>query len=863
MGLFSDSFKELKKADMPLYRTPKSIQETIEIKKIAENGIFEVADGRYSKCYRFSDINYSTMTEKEQEDIFIRYCQFLDSMDCCFKITINNKNKDMQDLRETVLMHYKGDGFDDGRRAYNDIIEEKIMEGTQGIEQELYLTLIVTRKSFEEAKVQFATLESSVRKSYQQLGTDITPLDGNERLKVLYGFYHLGREDGFNFDIKQAKKTGSDFRNDLCNGMLKYYPDHIEDESKFVRALFFKKLPGSLPDRFLNEIVSLPVHSFTSIDVVPVPKEMAVKVLQKKYLGVESDIIRQQRVRNKNNDFSTEISYMKRNEKKKIEETMDDVRENGQCMFYVAVTIVIMAGNMEELDSITETIGKIGRSHSVNIDVHYLKQREALNTALPIGVRQVGTMRTMLTQPLAALMPFNVQELNDGGGNYYGINQESRNINIGNRKKLVNGNGFIFGVSGSGKSFFAKQEMGSVFLNTPDDVVVIDPMGEYFNIAASFKGTVVNLSPYTRNYLNPFDADIAGCSRETLRDIAAEKSVFMLSLFERLLKKGLKPYIHNPVIDKCMMDTYTWAWKNGRIPLMSDFHHRLEADSEPEARELALALRFFTEGSLNIFNHQTNVDMDSRFTVYGIQDLGTQLAPVAMLVMMEAVQKKITSNGKRGRATWLYVDECHMLLKNEYSAGYLKELWKKVRKQGGLCTGITQNITDLLYDDNSATLLSNSEFISLLRQSDTDSKKIEETTGISGAQLRYVNNSQRGMGLLKCGNIVIPFDNRISRESSLYRLYNTDLHEKIAEGSIIYGEDGAQQEESALQEDTGDAPTKIYIPKRHTSKNNYTELYNETAQAYNSPWDFEDTKGFPGSRKTPLHEDGESWMIYG
>ena len=477
MGLFSDRFTELKKADMPLYRTPKSIQETIEIKKIAENGIFEVADGRYSKCYRFSDINYSTMTEKEQEDIFIRYCRFLDSMDCCFKITINNKNRDMQDLRETVLMHYKGDGFDEGRRAYNDIIEEKIMEGTQGIRQELYLTLIVTRKSFDEAKVQFATLESSVRKPYQQLGTDITPLDGNERLKILYGFYHLGNEDGFNFNIKQAMKTGSDFRNDLCNGMLKYYSDHIEDENKFVRALFFKKLPGSLPDRFLNEIVSLPVHSFTSIDVVPVPKEMAVKVLQKKYLGVESDIIRQQRVRNRNNDFSTEISYMKRNEKKRIEETMDDVRENGQCMFYVAVTIVIMAGGMEELDSITETIEKIGKSHSVNIDVHYLKQREALNTALPIGVRQVSTMRTMLTQPLAALMPFNVQELNDGGGNYYGINQESRNINIGNRKKLVNGNGFIFGVSGSGKSFFAKQEMGSVFLNTPDDVVVIDPMG--------------------------------------------------------------------------------------------------------------------------------------------------------------------------------------------------------------------------------------------------------------------------------------------------------------------------------------------------------------------------------------------------
>ena len=311
-----------------------------------------------------------------------------------------------------------------------------------------------------------------------------------------------------------------------------------------------------------------------------------------------------------------------------------------------------------------------------------------------------------------------------------------------------------------------------------------------------------------------------------------------------------------------MMDTYIWAWNNRRVPLMSDFHKRLEAESEPEARELALALRLFTEGSLNIFNHQTNVDMDSRFTVYGIQDLGAQLAPVAMLVMMEAVQKKITGNGKRGRATWLYVDECHMLLKNEYSAGYLKELWKKVRKQGGLCTGITQNITDLLYDDNSATLLSNSEFIALLRQSDTDSRKTEETTGISGAQLRYVNNSQRGMGLLKCGNIVIPFDNRINKESSLYRLYNTDLHEKIAEDAVVYGEREAHQEENMLQEETGNEPTKIYIPKRHINKNNYTDLYKETAQTYSSPWDFEDKKEVPGTGEISLHEDGESWMIY-
>lgn len=462
MGFFSDGFKELKKASVPLYKAPKSIQETIEIEKVAVNGIFEVSKNRYSKCYRFHDINYTTTNEEEQIDIFERYCKFLNSLDCAFKITVNNKNKDMEKLRDYILLAYQGDGYDEFRRIYNDIIEEKIREGRQGIEQERYLTITIERKNFEEAKAQFATIEATVHKAFSELGTDIIPLDGNERLKVLHNFYHLGEEDTFDFDIKNAAKVGADFRNDLCNGMLKYFPEHIEDEGKFVRALFIKKYPSSLSDRFLNEITSLPVHSVTSIDVVPIPKDMTTKVLQKKYLGIESDIIKQQRVRNKNNDFSSEISYAKRIEKKEIEQIMDDVRENDQCMFYVAVTILLVAENKDELESMTESVVTIGKRNSVTIDTHYLKQREALNTALPIGVRQVETMRTMLTQSLAVLLPFNVQELNDEGGNYYGINQISKNVNVGNRKKLLNGNGFIFGVPGSGKSFFAKQEMGKI-----------------------------------------------------------------------------------------------------------------------------------------------------------------------------------------------------------------------------------------------------------------------------------------------------------------------------------------------------------------------------------------------------------------
>ena len=497
---------------------------------------------------------------------------------------------------------------------------------------------------------------------------------------------------------------------------------------------------------------------------------------------IESDIIKQQRVRNKNNDFSTEISYAKRTEKKEIEEIMDDVRENDQCLFFVGVTIILMAESKKELESVCETVETIGKRNSCTIDTHYLKQREALNTALPIGVRQVETMRTLLTQSLAVLMPFNVQELNDSTGNYYGINQISKNVNIGNRKKLINGNGFVFGVPGSGKSFFCKMEMGSVFLSGDDEIIVIDPMNEYFDIAETYGGTVVNMSTYTDNYVNPLEMDVWSLDPNDSKGMVREKGEFMLGLCEQCIGDSLNSR-QKSIIDRCVRKLYIdiARSKEKYIPVMSDFYDILMAQPEDEAKDIALSLELFVNGSLNIFNHQTNVDVDNRFTVYGIRDLGTELSPITMLVMMESIQNRIVENGKRGKATWLYIDEFHVLLNSEYSAKYLQQLWKKVRKQGGLCTGITQNVVDLLQNYTATTMLANSEFVALLKQANTDSSKMAEVIGVSEAQLRFVTNTASGMGLIKCGSVVIPFDNQISKDTDLYRLYNTNIHEKIAE----------------------------------------------------------------------------------
>lgn len=335
------------------------------------------------------------------------------------------------------------------------------MEGKQGIEQERYLTVSIIRKNYEEAKAAFASLEAVLQKGFGELGSSLAALNGVERLRVLHDFYRMGEEEYFSFDFEEAVRAGRDYKDDICNSMLKFYPTCMQDEKRYAKALFIKKYPSSLSDRFLTELATVPAHTIISIDVAPIPKDVTTSTLQKKYMGIESDIIRQQRVRNKNNDFSSDISYNKRTEKQQIEEIMDDVRENDQRLFYVAVTIIIKADTKEELEAIEETLVTIGKRNSCQIEAHYLKQREALNTALPIGVRQVETMRTLMTQSLAVLMPFNVQELYlpGKGGTYYGVNQVSRNILFGNRKRLVNGNGFIFGVPGSGKSFFAKMEM--------------------------------------------------------------------------------------------------------------------------------------------------------------------------------------------------------------------------------------------------------------------------------------------------------------------------------------------------------------------------------------------------------------------
>ncbi len=785
MSIFSDRFEQLKRSDKPV-KAPKYLQEVMGFQRISREGIFEVVKGRYSRTYRFQDINYVTAGTEDQMEILKQYCKTVNAIDVSFKITVNNRNKNMQEFRENVLFQRKGDGFDWIREAYNRITESRIVEGKQGIEQERYLTVCVERKGYEQAKAFFATFEATLKQNFAELGSTIEPLDAKERLRILFNFYRMGDEEQFRFNFRACMKRGGDAKNSISAGYMRFYPNYFETDRKKCRALFIKKYPASLPDTFINEITSLPVHSMTTIDIVPVPKELTNRVLQKKYLGIENDILKQQRVRNRNHDFSSDISYIKKVQKEKIEGVMDDVRENDQNLFYVGVNMVVMADTKEDLDSITETLRNMGNGRMCQIEPHHYQQMEALNTVLPVGNRQVSTLRTMLTRDIAALLPFNVQELNEQGI-CYGINQVSYNLCIADRKNLANGNGMIFGIPGSGKSYFSKSEMLQVFLGTEDDIIVIDPTLEYFDIAEALgeQAAIVNLSTYTKNYINPLEMDVDSLDLNDSNGQIRDKGEFMLGLCEQCYGDSLNSR-HKSIIDRCVRKLYTDIARSREkhIPTMTKFYSLLMEQPEPEAKDIALALELFVNGSLNIFNNHTNVNVQARFLVYGTRDLGKELGAISTLVMLENISARIAENAKKGKATWLFIDEFHTVLDKEYSAKYLYTLWKKVRKLGGLCTGITQNITDMLQNYTAVTMLGNSEFIALLKQANVDSQELSRVAGIPEAQLRFVNNSPSGTGIIKHGSVCIPFDNRMGKEENpIYALFNTNLHEK----AVVHG----------------------------------------------------------------------------
>ena len=779
-----DRWAVYKKCDDFRVAAPKSILDIIEIKSIAENGIFEVGKGGiFTKMYKFTDINYETASVQEQTTILEHWCRWLNSNSIPFKVIFNNKNKNMETMRQDVLMQYKGDAFDGYREYFNEEMESIIKDGRQGIEQELYIVIRYDiSNDYEKAKRYFDTRETSMAKQFRVFGSELTPLNATERLRVLHDFYRFGREEYFNFDFKRAVEQGFDFKDAIINTKLDFsHEDYfVADNRVYCSAIYLKQLPTMLSDRFMVKLSSLPIKMMCTLDGVPISDKDVNDELKSVYLGVEERIRKQNRTRVKQMDFSSDISISTKMEKECIEMQIKEKNEEDQHYFYAMFNVIVISYSLEQLRKDVASVFELAENEGCFFGYSYMKQREALNTVLPIGVKQVKNGRTLQTKSMAAMFPFNIQELNVARGMWYGKNIVSKNICTADRKRLLNPHAFIFGVTGSGKTTACMLELFQVYLNTDDDIIVIDPKNDYTDICCWLGGTYTNISPSTPDRFNPLEYYNNG----SRNNIVAEKSSLVLSLIETIKKEPLTAK-EASIINKVLSFVYNDAYLNGTQATLTDVFNAFDRINEPEANDLKWCLDLFVNGSFNLFAQQSTAAQDNRFMAFGLKEMGKQLRDVAMLVILECVKERILRNAEQGKATWLYIDEFHEVLHTDYSCEFIKSLWMLVRSLGGICTALTQNVSDVLQSYTTKAMLENSEFVMILKQQPGAKEYIHEELGLSEELLKYVTDEpSAAKGLLMSGPVVVPFSLALKEDLNLYSLFDRNFHKnKASEGS--------------------------------------------------------------------------------
>ncbi len=789
------TMKDYKEKTRKIYDTPKSVQELIPIFRIAEDGIFQLEDAPgkvlFDKAYLFLDTNFATMDDMEQEDFLKMYCRTLNSLGVDFKIIVMNNNTNMEKIREDIFCANSDGRYSELVSAINDHIAQSLQKGHAGIEQIRIFVITCRRENVSQARDYFHSIEAGLVVNFKRMESGLIPLDATERLRFLHAFYCLGEETDFQFDFEKSAKRAKDWRDVIAPRIVRYCLDEYGDlegntlqvNNRFVRALYARGMPNGINTEVLNRLTESDYHIIITQDIVPIPADVTRKRLMDLYMQNGRAIEKQQEARNKAMQWSSSISYDKQKEQEELVEYLDTLSENDEKMFYTGFYVVISADTRVELESAVVAFLSVADGEGFKFEDAVWEQIETINTALPVGCRYVTNMYPLFTQPLSALTPFIVHELCEKNGVFYGINQVSKNVLVGNRKHgLMNGNGFILGSTGAGKGFETKNELVQVFLRYPeDDIIVIDPQNEYQGLCNYLRGQYIDFGAEAEQYINPLDtANLLYMGSK--KAFEQDKSEMMLSIFSNISNDGIAPQDKSLIL-RSVTQIYKDLpeprenLKKVSAPTLMDFYEALRTQPESRAGDLALILERFIKSSLDMFSKPTNVDVHNRFVVFGINNLGKEQAAIGMIVMLEHIRSRIAMNARRGRATWLMIDEFHNLANNEYSAMFLEKIWKEVRKLGGLCTAITQNIADLLESKTVETMLMNSEFVNLLSQKPREMDLIAEVLGISNNLLEYVCNSPSGCGLLKFGTKYIPKDNRLPKDCLMYQLFNTNFHE--------------------------------------------------------------------------------------
>lgn len=764
------TLNNLTKQDKEKFRVPKKVQQIIPIDTIHTDGIFQVGKNKYSLTYKFTDINYAVASREDKEAMFLEYSELLNSFDsgATTKITISLRRLNKENFEKEILLPLMNDGLDQYREEYNQMLLDKAM-GTNGMIREMYLTVSIFRKSYEDAKVYFRRVTTDMTTHLARLDSKCKVLNAIERLQILHDFYRTGEEIFFNINLKQLMRKGHDFKDYICPDSFEFKKDYFTMGTRYGRVFFLKEYASYIKDSMIAELTDMNHNLMMSIDVIPVPTDEAVREVENRLLGVETNITNWQRRQNSNNNFSAVIPYDMEQQRKEAKEFLDDLTTRDQRMMFAVLTFVLTADSIEQLETDSETLLTIARKHLCQMATLNFQQMDGLNTALPIGVRKINALRTLTTESLAVFNPFRVQEIIDKDGIYYGENAISHNLIMVNKENLLNQSAFLLGVPGSGKSFSAKELIVFLALSTNDDILVCDPENEYSALIKALGGEVIHISAGSDDHINAMDMTQGyGEGKNPVID----KSEFILSLFEQLDKNGLGPK-EKSIIDRCVALVYEDYQNGGKHPTLGVLREKLLEQPEKEADNLALEMELFTDGSLNAFAHKTNVDTNNRMIVYDIMDLGKQLKTMGLLVITDAMLNRVTDNWKKGIRTHVFIDEFHVVFENEYSASFFNSAWRQFRKRDGYPTGITQNVEYLLDSVMASTMLSNSEFIVMLNQASQDRQKLAKLLNISDEQMSYITNADAGCGLIKYGSSLVPFINQFPKDTKLYQLMTT------------------------------------------------------------------------------------------
>jgi hypothetical protein len=761
------------KSEREKFTIPRSVQETIPVRCVYPDGIWLVGN-RHSKSWRLTDVNYAASSDEERRGIFLAYGGVLNSLptDAATKITIINRRLNPVDFESSILMEDQWDGLDEYRQEANAILKSRAAE-SNNLVQEKYITLSVPQRKIEETRSYFRRVDGNLTKSLGRLDSTAREVGNHDRLRILHDFFRPGEEQYFTFDQTAAIRHGIDFKDLVCPDGMRFRAGHFEMGGKYGRVLFLKDYASYIEDDMISDLSDFDRSLMLSIDILPIPTDEAVKEIQSRILGVESDITRWQQRQNDKNNFTAAIPYELEQLRTETKEFLSDLTERDQRMIFAVVTLVHVADTLEQLDADTETLLSIGREHLCQFSILRYQQEDGLNTVLPYGLRRVKALRTLTTESAAVLMPFRVQEIQDPGGLSYGINAISRNLLICDRKRLISPHGFYLGVSGSGKSVGMKDAITEVRLSTSDDIIIIDAEREYGPLARALGGEVIEISPHSQHHISPLDLASGYADDE---NPVAMKSEIITSILEQQMGAGRMSASHKSIIDRCTANIYQNYFQGKgkvRMPLLTDWREEVLKQVDPEAREIALAAELITEGSLNVFAHPTNVNMDNRLIVLDLYEMGEQLRPTALVVTLEAIQNRVMENRKRGKFTWVFIDECYLYFKYHYSGEFLYRAWKRFRKYAGIMTAATQNVEECLKSETARLMLANSEFLLLFNQSATDRAELSKLLHISDTQMSYITNADPGHGLLRFGGALVPFANTIPRDSGLYRLMST------------------------------------------------------------------------------------------